>query len=99
MVSADANPYRSALSNDISAPQPAARSSAAAGPDEFDDLFNYDAGLDEAFRNAENALTAPVVSEKNRKAGKTGTGAGLGIDEEIKVTRQRKPIAKLDETR
>ncbi|KAI9700714.1 MAG: chromosome segregation in meiosis- protein [Candelina mexicana] len=91
--------YRSTSSNDISAPQPTAQRSAASGPDELDDLFDYDAGIDEAFRNAENALNAPLAIDKNVNSGKKGTSAGLGIDEEIKVTRKRKPIAKLDETR
>ncbi|KAI9721089.1 MAG: hypothetical protein M1812_002570 [Candelaria pacifica] len=99
MVSTETNPYRSALSNDISAPQPAGQRSAATGPDELDDLFNYDASIDEAFRNAEHALNGPIASNESNKAGKKGTSAGLGIDEEIKVTRKRKPIAKLDADR
>ncbi|KAK2796226.1 chromosome segregation in meiosis- protein [Onygenales sp. PD_10] len=61
-----------------------------------DDLFDYDAGLDEILGGIEQSQqTDPSNSAKNGNAG----GAGLGLDEEIKVAPKRQPIAKLDETR
>lgn len=67
--------------------------------EEFDDLFNYDAAIDDAFRDVDtdlnvSAKTAPV----NRKSGHD-SALGLGIDEEIKIKKKRQPIAKLDESR
>jgi replication fork protection complex subunit Csm3/Swi3 len=65
-------------------------------PANLDDLFNYDVGLDDIF--AENNDTN--VDNANSKA-KTGdpSSLGLGLDEEVKVTKKRQPVAKLDENR
>ncbi|CAI7583858.1 unnamed protein product [Penicillium pancosmium] len=65
-------------------------------PANLDDLFNYDVGLDDIF--AENNDTN--VDNANSK-GKTGdpSSLGLGLDEEVKVTKKRQPVAKLDENR
>ena len=68
------------------------RSSPTAG--DLDDLFDYDIGLDEIIpdENAPNANSA--------KASGTGDSAlGLGLDEEVKVTKKRHPVVKLDEGR
>ncbi|KAI9830442.1 MAG: hypothetical protein M1819_005694 [Sarea resinae] len=64
--------------------------------DELDDLFNYDVGTDDVFRDVDTNMDVLVRPEAPAQsiAGKDSTG--LGIDEEIKVTRKRKPIAKLD---
>lgn len=65
-------------------------------PNHVDDLFNYDFGLDELLQQApsrtENAETRQPASHAT-------SGLGLGLDEEVKVTKKRQPIAKLDEGR
>lgn len=72
----------------------------SAGGDEFDDLFNYDADVNDPF--SENYV-APSAKERQREidaAAKAKGGAGLGIDEEVEVTRKaRAPRVKLDENR
>ncbi|KAH7390155.1 replication fork protection component Swi3-domain-containing protein [Cadophora sp. MPI-SDFR-AT-0126] len=72
----------------------------SAGGDEFDDLFNYDADMNDPF--ADNYV-APAAKERQREidaAAKAKGGAGLGIDEEVEVTRKaRAPRVKLDENR
>ncbi|OGM40398.1 chromosome segregation in meiosis protein 3 [Aspergillus bombycis] len=60
------------------------------------DLFDYDVGLDEILQHTptESNINAPRPSTIPGD-----TGLGLGLDEEVKVTRKRQPVAKLDETR
>lgn len=65
--------------------------------DDLDDLFDYN--VDDAFRDVDTNMDVPA-------RGKTGTGrdekekgADLGLDEEIKVTKKRAPVPKLDENR
>ncbi|KMU90529.1 hypothetical protein CIHG_08418 [Coccidioides immitis H538.4] len=64
----------------------------------FDDLFNYDAGIEELLRD-------PEEEKNDRRASGTGTGSTenknddlIGL-EEIKITRKRAPPVKLDENR
>lgn len=61
-------------------------------PDDLNDLFNYDAGMDEVMNgsDAPDRTTEPI---------KTYQDASINLDEEVKVTRKRAPIAKLDEER
>jgi len=61
-------------------------------PDELDDLFNYDAGMDEVM----NGSSAP---DRTTEPAKTYQDDTTNLDEEVKVTRKRAPIAKLDEER
>lgn len=70
--------------NPRAAPEPA---------DDLDDLFNYDAGIDAVFNDADG--TNNTVQTDNRVAAEPIRD----IDEEIKITRKRQPIAKLDEPR
>ena len=64
------------------------------GRDELDDLFNYDPKDDDVFKPVElNLGEAAVLSPKRPKP------ADLGIDEEIQITKKRKPIPKLDQDR
>jgi len=78
----------------------AERHVAAAGPprDELDDLFDYDVNMTDVFRDLDTNLNAPVNRVLPNAGGKSGD-IGLGIDEEIKVAKKRKPIVKLDEAR
>lgn len=70
----------------------------ANSPSNVDDLFNYDVGLDEIFQDKPT-----TTANDNANASKPTTGdptsLGLGLDEEVKVTRKRQPIPKLDEAR
>ncbi|EER28304.1 hypothetical protein CPC735_061770 [Coccidioides posadasii C735 delta SOWgp] len=64
----------------------------------FDDLFNYDAGIEDLLRD-------PEEEKNDGRASGTGTGSTenknddlVGL-EEIKITRKRAPPVKLDENR
>ena len=72
-----------------SAPAP---DSSAHAPDVLDDLFNYDAGMDQVMSES----NAPERSPETSNAFQDIT---TNLDEEVKVTRKRQPIAKLDEER
>jgi replication fork protection complex subunit Csm3/Swi3 len=71
----------------------------SAGGDEFDDLFNYDAGdVNDPF--SDSYKPAQQKQREKDEANKAKSGAGLGIDEEVEVTRKpRAPRVKLDENR
>ena len=61
--------------------------------DDLDDsLFDYD--VDDAFRDVDTNMDVSAVRAKSKE-----DGAGLGIDEEIKMTKKRAPIPRLDENR
>ena len=70
------------------------------------DLLNYDVSDDDGlFKDIDEALRVgddkPTISPRAVKR-KTDNGKEndiLGLDEEVKITKKRKPIAKLDETR
>lgn len=68
----------------------------AASPDDLDDLFNYDTGIDESFANT-NDDAAPTTANGNNPVANPQPAANL--DEEIKVIKKRQPVAKLDEER
>jgi replication fork protection complex subunit Csm3/Swi3 len=71
----------------------------AGGGDEFNDLFDYEVGgKDDPFGENYNIPNKASVAKETANKGKTG--AGLGIDEEVEVTRKpRAPRVKLDEHR
>lgn len=64
---------------------------------DLDSLFNYDIDNNDLFREIDTNIQAPENASAKRKA--TELGGGLGIDEEITITKKRKPVAKLDEAR
>ncbi|KAG5302005.1 chromosome segregation in meiosis protein 3 [Histoplasma ohiense] len=70
-------------------------------PPTIDDLFDYDAGLDEILGDTEgnqhNNSSNPTSGSNNAPA--DSNGASLGLDEEIKVAPKRRPVPKLDEAR
>ncbi|KAL6718303.1 chromosome segregation in meiosis-related protein [Lecanora helva] len=65
--------------------------------DDLDDLFNYDVG--DAFRDIDTNIDISTQPKPPNAIDANGSGAGLGIDEEIKVTKKRRPVPKLDEER
>ena len=70
------------------------------------DLLNYDASddddpfkdIDQTLRVRDDKSTLSPRTAK-RKADHDKENDILGLDEEVKITKKRKPIAKLDETR
>lgn len=68
----------------------------ASSSNDAGDLFDYDAGLDGLFQEA--PTISKIRTSKLPTAGDT-SGLGLGLDEEVKVSRKRQPVAKLDEGR
>lgn len=56
------------------------------------DLFDYDLGLEDILQGSNTAPTA----DASKPAGDSNL---LGLDEEVKVTKKRQPVAKLDEGR
>ncbi|KAL9013976.1 MAG: hypothetical protein Q9173_001359 [Seirophora scorigena] len=65
---------------------------------EVDDLFDYDVNIQEVFRNANVAMHVSTLEPKGLLKSKNAD-SGLGIDEEIKVTKKRQPIPRLDDNR
>jgi replication fork protection complex subunit Csm3/Swi3 len=85
--------------DDESSPAPAARAPTASGPDaggdELDDLFDYNVGFDEVFRDLE-----PQKPASPKDTSRKGRSDGLGIDKEVEVVKKaRAPRVKLDENR
>ena len=61
--------------------------------DDMDDsLFDY--GVGDVFRDVDTNMEVPAVRVDGNEI-----SAGLGIDEEIKVTKKRAPVPRLDENR
>ena len=83
----------------MAAVEVAARNNPPVSNDDLDDLFDYSVPAD-IFQDVDADMDAPKQASKTPlgDAGKERDG-GLGIDEEIKVTKKRAPIAKLDEAR
>ena len=67
----------------------------AAPADGLDDLYDYGVDGDDVFRPFDANIDVPIPSKPQEDAPK----ADLGIDEEIKQTKKRKPVPKLDEER
>ncbi|KAL8714999.1 MAG: hypothetical protein Q9220_000956 [cf. Caloplaca sp. 1 TL-2023] len=66
--------------------------------DDVDDLFDYNVNMQDIFRDADVEMELPerpqaIESKTNNDV------RGLGIDEEVKVTKKRQPVPKLDEAR
>lgn len=64
--------------------------------DDVGDLFDYDVPLDDILRDVPGPTT---TNNSNTTQKPSGDGSGLGLDEEVKVTKSRAPVAKLDENR
>lgn len=70
--------------------------------DALDGIFDYDANIDDILNsvNDRDSNRNPYPHTAGLGDGTSNrVGQALGIDEEIKVAKARKPIAKLDETR
>ncbi|PBP26654.1 DSHCT domain-containing protein [Diplocarpon rosae] len=84
----------------ISRPLPSEGPSAGVG-DEFDDLFNYDANMDDPDDPfSENYVGTKDKQRLKETEAKSKGADGLGIDDAVEVTRKpRAPRVKLDENR
>ena len=67
--------------------------------DDLDDLFDYDVNMKDVLREVDTNMDAPVPQKSTNTTGSRDGGAGLGIDEEIKISKPRRQIAKLNESR
>lgn len=67
--------------------------------DELDRLFNYDQGMDDVFKDAEEQVGDAETTQSSKNALAAPNGGNLGIDEEITIVKKRQPIPKLDENR
>ena len=67
----------------------------ASPANDVNDLFDYDVGLDAILQGDQ----AAVSNGDTAKAPGNTTSLGLGLDEEVKVSKKRQPVAKLDEDR
>lgn len=65
---------------------------------DVDDLFDYDAGLDDVLKNLPSAQNKETSQTENNNNDPDATKV-LGLDADLKVTKQRAPVAKLDEAR
>ena len=66
--------------------------------DDLENIFNYEVDNDliqDVHTNVEIAARQPGAS----KTGRAAVDGGLGLDEEIKISKKRTPVAKLDEGR
>lgn len=101
MASADVDITARPFDQDPSAPDPhGPRPGGNAAPptrDDLDDLFNYDANIGDTFQDVEGNEDAAATNARRRDTARAD--ADLGIDEEIKIKKPRRPIAKLDEER
>lgn len=66
--------------------------------DDLDDLFDYNVNMDDVFRDANVSMNVEDKAQDAQPKSKD-KGLGLGIDEEIKVTKKRQPVPKLDDNR
>lgn len=64
---------------------------------DVDDLFDYDAGLDDVIKNLPTIPNNDTTTKENNNT--TETTQVLGLDADLKVSKQRAPVAKLDATR
>lgn len=65
--------------------------------EEMDDIFDYTVDQD-VFRDVDVNMDAPSERQAAHLKPKDGRDV-LGLDEEVKVTRKRQPVARLDEER
>jgi replication fork protection complex subunit Csm3/Swi3 len=71
----------------------------APNDEDLDDLFNYDVGIEDILNEAEKANDASSSNNQNKPTATKDSGDVLGLDEEVVVTKKRKPTVKFDETR
>lgn len=70
-------------------------------PNNLDDLFDYDVGIEDIMNNdvSAQANNTSNSNNQNRPTGSKDATTGLGLDEEVAVSKKRKPTVKFDEPR
>ncbi|KAE8348189.1 replication fork protection component Swi3-domain-containing protein [Aspergillus coremiiformis] len=63
----------------------------------INDLFDYDVGFDAILQHAPTTSNLNALRLSSTVPG--ASGLGLGLDEEVEVSKKRQPVAKLDESR
>lgn len=66
--------------------------------DDLDNLFDYHVDLENVFRDVDVNMDMPGGKQSAQSEPKVNRPE-LGIDEEVKITRKRQPVPKLDEDR
>ncbi|KAL8800343.1 MAG: hypothetical protein Q9182_005237 [Xanthomendoza sp. 2 TL-2023] len=66
--------------------------------DDLDNLFDYHVNLDDVFRDVDVNMDIPAGKQSAQPTPRDD-GRELGIDEEVKITKKRQPVPKLDEDR
>lgn len=67
--------------------------------DELDEAPGYDAEMEEIFSGLHNSDNNDRYEPTKERVAAPFESENLGIDEEVKITKKRKPIAKLDSSR
>jgi len=67
--------------------------------DELDEVLGYDAEMEEIFSGLHKSDNNERHEPARERVATLFEPENLGIDEEIKITKKRKPIAKLDSSR
>lgn len=73
--------------------------SGAMAGDALDDLLDYNANEDDVFQDVDTNMDVPLRSKEPPRLGKNRNTSELGIDEEIQITKKRRPVVKLDQHR
>ena len=75
----------------------ARESASISAANELHDLLDHHVG--DIFSDVDTNVNAPMQRTSPVKTGEQANTAGLGIDEEIKVTKKRTPVPRLNEDR
>jgi len=67
--------------------------------DEADEVLGYDAEMEEIFSGLHKSDNDERYEPARERVASPFEPENLGIDEEVKITKKRKPIAKLDYSR
>lgn len=67
--------------------------------DALDYLLDHPSEERDVFRDVDTNMDIPARRKFSTAAPAIDGAFGLGIDEEVKISKRRKPVAKLDENR
>ena len=67
--------------------------------DALDNLLDHHAEERDVFRDVDTNMDIPIRKRTSTAAHAIEGPFGLGIDEEVKINKKRKPVPKLDENR
>lgn len=67
--------------------------------DALDYLLDHPSEERDVFRDVDTNMDVPAGRKNTTAAQAIDSAFGLGIDEEVQISKRRKPVAKLDENR